>query len=349
MRNASRYMFKCAYDAHVEITRIFDFVQPTIIALWNLRWQVGGFLSQVPGATSDDLANRFALGSGMRGGELKRAAIDTPWDRQKSDFAGFILITIIAVFEEYTARIAEAAVPAASRRKVSTGLQFPTKGSNDTISKLTKQSPSLQGVFLGSCQKNRRYAGRKLNNLLICYRFFKAMRNMLAHNGGEADQETVNAYNNFKAVDTIAHLGLRRKPRTTPSMLLIRYGKTVLCLKPGPSRKRFGQRTAGQGRISRCIWIILSLRGSRSARRWEAARPRHDSYVQVAGGVNPNFLCLRARCDRHARLEQKFQLVVRLKIGRTIHGSNNALPEMRKTNGIGSHHLRPHRPPMHRL
>jgi hypothetical protein len=30
-------------------------------------------------------------------------------------------------------------------------------------------------------------------------------------------------------------------------MLLIRYGKTVLCLKPGPNQRRFGQRIVGQG------------------------------------------------------------------------------------------------------
>ena len=30
-------------------------------------------------------------------------------------------------------------------------------------------------------------------------------------------------------------------------------------------------------------------------------------------------------------------------------GSSNALPEMRKTNGPGSHHLRPHRAPMYKL
>jgi hypothetical protein len=219
MRNASRYMFKCAYDAHVEITRIFDFVQPTIIALWNLRWQVGGFLSQVPSASSDDLANRFALGSELRGGELKRACIDTPWDRQKSDFAEFVLITIIAAFEEYTARIAEVAVSSASRRTVSKKLQFPATGHNDTISKLTKPSPSLQGVFLSSCKNNRRYAEPKLNNLLVCYRFFKVMRNMLAHNGGEADQETVDAYNQFNAIGTMSELGLNEVPVHHPVTL----------------------------------------------------------------------------------------------------------------------------------
>src|SRR5271169_2477353 len=35
--------------------------------------------------------------------------------------------------------------------------------------------------------------------------------------------------------------------------------------------------------------------------------------------------------------------------GSGSHGSDDALPEMRKTNGPGCHHLRPHRPPVHRL
>src|SRR5450432_407225 len=31
------------------------------------------------------------------------------------------------------------------------------------------------------------------------------------------------------------------------------------------------------------------------------------------------------------------------------HGSDNALPEMRKTHGAGCHPVRPHRPAMHKL
>src|SRR5271167_2227282 len=70
MAYAARYVFQAAYDAHRELTELFDFVAPTAIALWNLRWQVQGFLKEVPNATSNDLSNRFAFGSGMRGGEL---------------------------------------------------------------------------------------------------------------------------------------------------------------------------------------------------------------------------------------------------------------------------------------
>jgi hypothetical protein len=61
------------------------------------------------------------------------------------------------------------------------------------------------------------------------------------------------------------------KLRITPCMLLIRSGKTVRCLKPGQSRRRFRQRIVEQGRISRCIWIIRNLRALRFARPWPAA------------------------------------------------------------------------------
>jgi hypothetical protein len=68
----ARYIFACSRAAHDQITELFDFVSPTIIALWNLRWQVKGFLAQVPDAASIDLSNRFALRSGLKGGTRKR-------------------------------------------------------------------------------------------------------------------------------------------------------------------------------------------------------------------------------------------------------------------------------------
>jgi hypothetical protein len=216
-----RYIFQCAEDAHREITSLFDFVQPTVIALWNLRWQVQGFLNQVPTATSDDLANRFALGSGMRGGELKLACVDTPWERQKSEFAEFVLSSVIAAFEDYTGRLAELDVTRNDkfRRKVSQSLQFPIKvpgqnprGFSWAISTLTFPSSALSGVFQNSYKAHRRYSAATLGNLLICYRFFKCMRNMVAHNGGRADQETIDAYNRFSAVSSVAALGLPEVP-----------------------------------------------------------------------------------------------------------------------------------------
>jgi hypothetical protein len=122
----ARYIFECSRAAHNQITELFDFVSPTIIALWNLRFQVKGFLVEFPDATSVDLSSRFALGSGQRGGELKKACADTEWDQQRARFSWFILVNTIAIFEDYVGQIGtHISNRADEQRKLSESLQFP--------------------------------------------------------------------------------------------------------------------------------------------------------------------------------------------------------------------------------
>src|ERR1039458_9222350 len=110
---------------------------------------------------------------------------------------------------------------------------------------------------------------------------FIAMNRFRVAKGSEADFEQVwlSRDSHLDKVPGFVEFHSRApRLKITPSMLLIRYGKTVLYLKLGPSRRRFGQRTVGQGRISRSIWIIRSSRGSSAA----DGGPRQDS-----GSVTP--------------------------------------------------------------
>jgi hypothetical protein len=215
LADAGRYIFRCARDAHAQITHLFDFVSPTTIALWNLRWQVQGFLSQVPDASSQDLSNRFASSSGMRGGELKRACVETPWEEQLAEFADFVLITLIAIFEDYIGRLVEGA-PSKDRPKIAKALQFPggaaafpkANGRDWAFGHLNHASPSLAGVFAAQAKSNKRYAGNKIDNLLLCYRYFKELRNMIAHNGSRANERAELSYEKFQTVASIASLGV---------------------------------------------------------------------------------------------------------------------------------------------
>jgi hypothetical protein len=45
------YFFPATRFAASQITDLFDFVWPTAAALWNLRWQVAGFLKEAPAST----------------------------------------------------------------------------------------------------------------------------------------------------------------------------------------------------------------------------------------------------------------------------------------------------------
>ena len=123
---------------------------------------------------------------------------------------------------------------------------------------------------------------------------FIAMNRYRVAKGSEADFEQVwlSRDSHLDKVPGFVEFHFLKGPEAEDHTLslLTQCGKTVQCLKPGPSRRRFGQRTAGQGRISRCIWIIRSLRDLRFARRWYAERLRHDA----CRGPDPIFLCLRA-------------------------------------------------------
>jgi hypothetical protein len=207
----------------MQITKLFDFVHPTAIAMWNLRWQVKGYCDAVPDATNKDLINRFALGTNINGGSLKRATIDTSWEDQQEDFASIILINAIAAFEDFTAGVARASCPTNQqhRQKVEKNLQFPedpTKQSRRGIALalMGPRSPSVAGAFVQDPSIQRRYSGPLIDNLLVCYRYFKEMRNAIAHNGGRADQKLIDAYNDFTPIATAATLGTPEVPHRHP-------------------------------------------------------------------------------------------------------------------------------------
>lgn len=88
-----------------EITRLFDFVWPTATALWNLRWQVDGFLAAVPNATYEDVASRFVTGSGIHGADIRAMSIKTNWDDQKARFAEIVLTNAFAIYESWARRL----------------------------------------------------------------------------------------------------------------------------------------------------------------------------------------------------------------------------------------------------
>jgi hypothetical protein len=107
MADGGMFVYKCARDAHEGITRLSDFMSQTVVAMWNLRWQVQGFMAAYQNATQDDIVQRFALGSGVRGNEIKRACVENSWEDQENRFASILLMNNIAIFEDYVESLLE--------------------------------------------------------------------------------------------------------------------------------------------------------------------------------------------------------------------------------------------------
>lgn len=210
------FVYKCAQDAHEQITRLSDFVSPTVVAMWNLRWQVNGFLDAYPRASQEDLVARFALGSGVRGNEIRRACVDITWEKQKARFASILLMNTISIFEEFTDRIASLAQSGLAKDKASRDLQFPTvhtrKGYQRAYTAFGPPVPELSGVFVSNAGKGPWYSGTHVQNLLLCFRFFKEIRNAAAHNGGRANAAVLSAYQDFAPIATVSQLGVKEVP-----------------------------------------------------------------------------------------------------------------------------------------
>ncbi len=58
--------FNSSKNAYKEITDLFNFVWPTTAAMWNLRGQVGEYLTLKPDATDREIYSRFVEGSGVQ-------------------------------------------------------------------------------------------------------------------------------------------------------------------------------------------------------------------------------------------------------------------------------------------
>lgn len=93
---AKHLFFETSRQTSKQVTEIFDFLWPTAAAMWNLRWQVEGYLRIRPDATVGELENRFVLGSSIHGANIRKACSELSWDEQQEEFAKFLLINILS-------------------------------------------------------------------------------------------------------------------------------------------------------------------------------------------------------------------------------------------------------------
>jgi hypothetical protein len=211
-----------------QITELYDFIWPTVSAMWNFRWQIKGFVNEV-GAENigvDDLHKRFDWGSKIHGVNLKRAYLDQSWEAQQERFARILLTNIFSIHEGWLADIQTVLNIDDTTLK---SLQFPTRYDANNVAtdgikfglQQIQANPSvaLRDAFYNRLASNRKFSFGYLDNLLKCYRFFKESRNCIAHNGGKADQKLINAYLAFQPVATIANLGLSEVPTHNPPVL----------------------------------------------------------------------------------------------------------------------------------
>lgn len=183
--------------------------------MWNLRWQVAGYLQVLPNSTDSQLHSRFTEGADIHGANIKRACIEHSWEQQQQLFARFLLTNAIAIYEGWLEEMLKDLN--ANTTCIRKGLQYPQQegvgGVRTALNAITaNESRILKDSFYAVLCAGRHYAGTRLDALILCYRFFKELRNCMMHNGCIADQRLFDAYTAFSPAATCSALGVKQVP-----------------------------------------------------------------------------------------------------------------------------------------
>ncbi len=224
------FAFSETDEAASEITRLFDFVWPTAVALWNLRWQVDGFLSAVPNATHEDVASRFVAGSDIYGADIRAMSINTTWEEQKTRFSEFILTNAFSIYESWARNLLRSThISDMSDRDLYREGDGIAKGLSTFIVRVNNApSTVMQSAFQPIFMANKKVFVAQQTAMLKCYKYFKEIRNCHIHNGGVADQKLVDAFTDFQPTSSPLAMKMRGVLEHYPAVL---GDKTPLSLR----------------------------------------------------------------------------------------------------------------------
>ena len=216
--------FQSTKDALDTLTSLCDLIHPLTVALWNTRSQVTGTYTVNPNVTPHQMAAKYGLGSGIHGVNYRRAFVDTSWEAQQESIAWLMLNSILPIYEAWVLSL-HTLVFTDTNGNISAGaMKNPVTpaggGIVAEISRLTTtESQVIKDAFYTKYSAKKHRCFSKLNNLLICFRYFKKMRNCYMHNNSVADADLVDRYNEFSRITLPADLNMSEIPEHYPPIL----------------------------------------------------------------------------------------------------------------------------------
>src|SRR5579875_287134 len=201
------------------------------VAIWNLQWQVSGFVAAKPTIDPKILTGRFVDGSDVEGIDLRASVVDTPWEVLDYQTCRLLLTITVALYENWCHELCKSfqlsgIIVSANKRKYEDGLQWPDPypgHSGMNISSVITNLTSNDGVSPGMTHIANRVQSTQVNvstfsPRMTVYRMFKEARNAIAHQGGVATKRLCTAYNECTSI-VPADLGMRIVPSLdTPAL-----------------------------------------------------------------------------------------------------------------------------------
>lgn len=211
---AATFFFQSSQNVTKRLGELFNFVWSTAAALWNLRWQVHGFVNATGTDDNARLHERFVKGSGITSADLNTSCIGTTWEGQQEQFAKFLLFELCGLYEAWLEDVAPRAVSVRQIDRVTKSLQFPTRPGPyacfaDALRIVNvNHSVVMKAEVFPTLKAHRKNSWHTIEDMLVAYRYFKEIRNSMIHFGGRADTRVINARTELSAIP-FAKLGLK--------------------------------------------------------------------------------------------------------------------------------------------
>lgn len=188
---------KCFFSASSQaidnITEMFNVLSTMRVALWNLRCSVKGVLSEYPTASHEFLNRKFTEGSDVAALDYKASIFHGKWKEQQDDIAWLMLGWLVSIYEGWLQHIHDEIVPKMDIKEMQFGCKI-----RGELERLNKDKSSITNDCFYAVYSNSPKARiTKLENMLLCYRVFKEMRNCYMHHRRRVNEHLFETYEKF--------------------------------------------------------------------------------------------------------------------------------------------------------
>lgn len=215
--------FGASKDALDNITTAFDNVHPLTVSLKYTRRVITEAVNSNPSNVEIDYQQIIDPENSVHGVNYKRAFIETSWDAQEENLAWLLLNNLFAIHEGWAQRLYDDVFCGFhyQEKPFVKNLEFPglTGKFSSYYVTTNKLSNALDGAFFNAYMVASGIDFNKLENYMLCYRFFKEARNCYMHHNFVASQQLIDAYNAFLPIATCNDLDVSEVPIILPPTL----------------------------------------------------------------------------------------------------------------------------------
>ena len=215
--------FRASEDALDNITEAFDIVHPLRASVRFTRKTLNEHFSGVNNV--DDIACQQLIDSDMyiHGVNYQRAFFEKTFDDYEERLAWMLLNNLFAIHEGWVDRLYSEFFDnqGYNKKTFQKNLEYEsllTKMSTYFVPN-AKKSMALTNAFFTLYQNKSHLDFTKLDNYMLCYRYFKEARNCYMHKNFIASKQLIGSYNNFMQIATTSALDVSEVPITIPPRL----------------------------------------------------------------------------------------------------------------------------------